>query len=124
MFEWWVDLVSWVNHTYKVNPYAFIFFYVVSIPIYWWGLFDIAAGSPLNPKDKVFNWKRIVRGFLINRFAWAMPYLYVMIFAKELPLWLWAFLILMIILSTSYFITQVIRGKVRQKLPTFLRRKL
>lgn len=124
MISCWNQLVHWVTVTYQVNSYIFIFLYLLSIPVYWWGLYEIAAGSPMNRREKIFNWSRITKGVLINRAAWVLPYLYVMIVARKLPSWLWLFLVIMIILSTTYFFIQVYQGKARDKLPKFLKKRL
>ena len=123
--SWWTGIVSFVQATYHVNPYWFIFWYVLSIPIYWWGLFDIARGTYHAAKYRTLSeWRVILRGVVVNRLAWVMPYAYVMIVARELPWFIWAFLAVMIVCSSTYFGIQLNRGRLRDKLPRFLRQRV
>lgn len=123
--HWLSNLVEWVKNTYNVNPYIFIFLYLVSIPIYWWGLYDVVSGSYRAVKERSLSeWQIIVRGIIINRLAWIMPYAYVMLSVRRLPIIVWIFLICMLTLSTSYFLSQVYKGKIYRKLPSFLKRKV
>lgn len=125
MVQWWHSVVAWVETTYGVNPYIFIFWYVLSIPIYWWGLFYIAKGTYKAIKGRSLKkWQTIAKGLIVNRIAWIMPYAYAMLSAKKLPSIIWVFLGIMLTLSTSYFTYQIFKGKAYQKLPQFLKARV
>lgn len=121
----WQSLVEWVHSTYSVNPYVFIALYVISIPPYWWGLWDIARGIYGSVKTKsLANKGLIVRGVIINQLAWFLPYIYVAIVARHLPWYLWVFIAVVVTCSTVLFVIRLRQGRVPGKLPRFLRRRL
>lgn len=66
----------------------------------------------------------IIKGIVVNRFAWAMPHLYVMIAARRLPWFIWSFLAVVLSCSSVYFMIQFRAGRMREKLPGFLRHRV
>lgn len=122
---WWSQTVNWVTATYHVNPYIFIVLYVVSIPFYWWGLFDIARGTYYAATRRTMReWRVIVRGAVVNQAAWFLPYAYVMVVARQLPWFVWVLLVVMVVLSVTYFAIQLKRGGLKARLPRFLRSRV
>jgi len=122
---WWTQTVAWVTATYHVNPYIFIVLYVVSIPPYWWGLFDIARGTYFAATRRTTReWRVIARGVVVNQAAWFLPYIYVAIAARRLPWFVWVLLGVMVTFSVTYFLIQLRRGGLKDKLPKFLRSRV
>lgn len=122
---WWSATVAWVTATYHVNPYIFIFLYVISIPPYFWGLFDIARGTYYAATRRTMReWRVIVRGVIVNQAAWFLPYAYVMVVARSLPWFVWVLLVVMVTFSVTYFFVQLNRGGLKDRLPKFLRERV
>ncbi|KKQ94922.1 MAG: hypothetical protein UT66_C0004G0029 [candidate division CPR2 bacterium GW2011_GWC1_39_9] len=86
-------------NTYHVNPKVFIFLMILSVPFYYWGW--LAIGTEIvrfkkryyvEKKGKIsdiFFEKKFSRALVINRIAWAAPYIYVILFGSNIPLWFW-----------------------------------
>ncbi len=86
--------------TYHVNPLIFVTLMTISVPPYYWGWFALAKEAidfRKRYKDKNNSLKLTdilaERGFLlpltINRAAWVMPYVYVIFWGKNIPVWFW-----------------------------------
>jgi len=125
LLGWWQGLVDWVRETYSVNPYVFIALYVVTIPPYYWGLWDIARGIYGSVKTRsLANKSLIIRGVIINQASWFLPYVYVAIAARHLPWYIWAFIAVVTMCSAALFAIRLKQGRVPVRLPRFLRRRL
>ncbi|MCL6472534.1 MAG: hypothetical protein K6T91_06930 [Firmicutes bacterium] len=94
-------LIYFIQTTYSVNPLVFLFFYVLSIPIYWYGWYLVALGFIKR------SWQRIAWGITINRFAWFLPYLYVVTQGNDLPKWFWVSLFALLLSSSLLFVTKI-----------------
>jgi hypothetical protein len=125
LLGWWQSLVDWVRATYNVNPYVFIALYVISIPPYWWGLWDIARGIQGSVKTKSLTKKGLVaRGIVINLGAWLLPYVYVAAVARHLPWYIWVLMAVVVTYSATLFVVRFRQRRIPARLPRFLRRRL
>lgn len=68
---------------YHVDPLIFGLLYFFSFIPFYYGVFEIARG--LIKKSAV----QVAKGVAINRFAWALPYIYVIAFGRNLPWWVY-----------------------------------
>lgn len=81
-----LDLAAWlagVRKTYNVNPLIFGGLYLAGVMPFWFSIYKIIAGL----KNKNFRQVRIFGLILGN--AIILPFLYVVIFGRNLPYWFW-----------------------------------
>lgn len=104
--------------TYNVNPYIFVGFYLLTIPVYYYGHFImIKCGLRYYKKNKKLKLGGLVksrgflRGLIINRLGWVIPHIYVISFGRNLPLWVYV-LIFLWLLITSFVIIWKTKDKV------------
>lgn len=72
----WQNAIEW-----HVNPFIFVGLLFATLYHYyksWWQI-----GKGVVTKDK----QAIYKGIALNRFVWAIPYLYVLIFGRGYPWW-------------------------------------
>ncbi len=102
-------VVAWADkaaEAYGVNPRILIGLYVFSVIPFYVGIFMILSGSGVallslrglfefSYDDLDFGSRTAVAGLLLNRFAWALPYLYIEFFGRRLKwylhvaVWVW-----------------------------------
>jgi len=97
--EWWVIFKEWflsLGEKYNVNPYIFGGIYIGAIPFFFISLFWVIK--------KIKNKKSIVLPVLLTGFFFVSAYLYLIIAGKNIPVWVYVFIGLMVgygIYSTS-----------------------
>lgn len=109
-------------NTYHVDPGIFVFLMIASIPPYYYGWYGLLRGvlkfrkeykdkkNNLRPLD-ILTKNYFIWPLVINRLAWVMPYVYVIFWGENLPLWFWILFIGWIFLSGYLF-----WNKVKQKI--------
>lgn len=116
------DLFNKAIDIYNVNPYIFLILYLVSVPIYYYGHVAMIKSGYRYYKDKkktlktfgvteFLKDKGFIRGLIINRSAWVMPYIYVMVAGRNLPIWVYLLIIAWLAL-TSFLVVRKSRQKV------------
>lgn len=70
-----------------VNPYVFITLYLISVPIFYYPLIYLKRIAKTR-NDKETIKKYAVRGIIISSTAYVIPLVYVLVFGRNLPLWL------------------------------------
>lgn len=111
IFQIWHDLAV---KTYNVNPSIFIFLMLFSIPFYYYGWYGLARGAikfRKKYKDKANNLqvsdilkdKKFTLPLFVNRTAWVLPYIYVIFWGRNIPLWFWLLFFGWILLSAYLF---------------------
>ena len=88
----WQNAIEW-----HVNPFIFVGLLFVTLYHYyksWWQI-----GMGIVTKDK----HTIYKGIALNRFVWAIPYLYVLIFGRGYPWWVPAGIITWMIIGVLSF---------------------
>ncbi|MDD3480976.1 MAG: hypothetical protein PHW75_02005 [Patescibacteria group bacterium] len=109
-------------NTYHVDPGIFVFLMLASIPPYYYGWYGLLRGVirfRKEYKDKSNNLKPLdvltrnyfIWPLVINRSAWVMPYIYVIFWGENLPLWFWILFIGWIFISGYLF-----WNKIKQKI--------
>ncbi|MEI7690064.1 MAG: hypothetical protein WCI63_00285 [bacterium] len=102
-------------NTYDVDPYIFIVLILISIPFYYYGLFVMAKVIIKLKKNHNLKGKEIlkhhefVRAFIINQVAWFGPYVYVIIWGKNIPIWIWALLIFYLSITLYIFYKKIFK---------------
>ncbi len=72
----WRQAIAW-----HINPWIYVGLLLATFFHYYKGWFEIARGAV--SRDKAM----LARGIALNRFVWAIPYLYVLIFGSGYPWW-------------------------------------
>lgn len=93
-----LDLAAWladVRTSYHVNPLIFGALYLIGVGPFWFSIYKIVAGL----KRRDFRQVRIYG--LVLAVAIVLPFAYVAVFGRNLPLWFWGVAGL-IILSSLY----------------------
>jgi hypothetical protein len=93
-----------------VNPYFFITIYIVSFPFYYLPLFkfkkyvkEIKSKSTDTASLATLKGD-LIKYIIINRLAWAAPYIYVLIWGRGLPLLFVSLIYVYIFLGACIFI--------------------
>lgn len=106
MFE---DL-SALADIYNVEPAVFIFIYIVSIPFYYYPMLRINKFIKDRSDRKKLE-DDILISVIVNRLAWAAPYFYVIIFGRNLPVWIYFAIFIYLFVGVVYFINRMKKGK-------------
>lgn len=87
------DISEKAETIYNVNPLIFIFLYMVSFIPYYIGVYMLGIGLIKR------NDTQIMRGIVLNRIGWGLPYLYVLVFGRNLPTFIYVVLILTLVIG-------------------------
>gem|GEM_PF-771953 len=77
----WQSLID-LAHYYRVNPLIFVTLYLVSWPQVWLSWYLLVKAHSLGSERK------FKRALLYNRLVTFLPYLYILLFGRNFPLWL------------------------------------
>jgi hypothetical protein len=89
--EWWEIFKEWflgLGQKYNVNPYIFGGIYIGAIPFFFLSLAWTIK--------KIKNKKSFVLPLLLTGFCFISAYLYLIIVGKNIPVWVYIFIALMI----------------------------
>ncbi len=92
--EWWDTFKEWflsLGKNYNVNPYIFGGIYLAAIPFFFLSLYMTIK----NIKKK----KSIVFPVLLTGFFFVSAYLYLIIVGKNIPVWVYIFICLMVFME-------------------------
>jgi|GEM_PF-6544690 len=126
MFDY---LYNVARDVYHINPAIFVFLYIITIPVYYLGwAIVIERGYKFYKKIKedntpyvlsdFFSEKGFLVGFYINRFGWFAPYIYVVIYGRNIPIYIYILIFGWLILS-SYLFLHKIHKKIINKYFTY-----
>ncbi len=94
MFEYIISIISEiskiVHDNYGINPTIFIIIYLVSVPIFYSSLFRTLRALTKKLGNEIMLWSAI---FLYANIA---PFLYVFIFGRNIPWWVYAIIPILI----------------------------
>ncbi len=103
-------------NTYDVDPYIFVALILISIPFYYYGLFVMAKVAFSLKKQHNLKGKEIikhhefVRAFIINQIAWFGPYVYVIVYGNNIPIWVWILLIVYLVIALIIFYKKIYKA--------------
>lgn len=86
IISWISELATTIRDRHSVNPYVFLALSAVCGPLFYYSLFRMARASKRD-RSKIGPWS------LIFLAATIIPYLYVLIFGRNLPWWVYIVLI-------------------------------
>src|SRR6185312_314175 len=105
MEEWWGIFKEWffsLGEKYNVNPYIFGSIYISAIPFF----FLCIGWTIKNIKNK----KPFVLPLLLTGFCFISAYLYLIIVGKNIPVWVYLFIAILVIYGI-YSTIKTIRAK-------------
>ena len=91
-----VALQGWldgIGQKYNVNPFVFAFLYVACGIPFWVGLFKIIHYLRNKKTDKLAIW------IIICLLSTIAPFVYILLFGKNMPAWFYAVLVVFILFS-------------------------
>lgn len=104
--EWWEIFKEWflsLGENYGVNPYIFGGIYIGAIPFF----FLCLAWVVKNIRHK----KPIVIPALLTAFCFVSAYLYLIIAGKNIPVWVYIFIALMVIYGVYSTVVKIKKVK-------------
>jgi hypothetical protein len=94
MFEYMISKINEISkiarENYGVNPTIFIALYLLSVPIFYYSLFRTLRAIPKKLGNEIMVWSAI---FLCANIA---PFLYVLIFGRNIPWWVYGIIAILI----------------------------
>lgn len=88
----WQNAIEW-----HVNPFIFVGLLFVTLYHYYKSWWQISKGVVTKDKQAIY------KGIALNRFVWAIPYLYVLIFGSGYPWWVPAGIITWMVIGILSF---------------------
>jgi hypothetical protein len=124
-FEYLENIRNMAIETYQVDPWIFAIIYIITIPVYYLGLFIMIeqgvkfyrVNKKLKKKFQInmlFSHKGFNVGFSILVLGWIIPYIYVLIFGKNIPLLIYLLIFGFFFLSL-YLVTRKTHVKIIKK---------
>jgi hypothetical protein len=111
MFEYIISKINEISAMardyYHINPTIFIIIYLVSVPLFYYSLFRTIWALTKKLGNEIMLWSAI---FLCANIA---PFLYVFIFGRNIPWWVYGIIAILIGLGVMSLIL-----KVRKKIKT------
>lgn len=97
-------LMQLARDNYNVDPVVFLVIYFVSVPFFYYSLFRMIRALAKRLGNEIMLWSAI---FLCANVA---PFLYVLLFGRNLPWWVYGIIALLIGQGVSYLVRKL-RGK-------------
>lgn len=103
--------IYYYAESHNVNPIIFITLYIISFPFYYYPLLRMRKIFKERKKVKLIE-NIVFKSIIINRLAWASPYLYILIFGRGLSMLVTTLLIIYVLLGIVLFLYKFYkRGK-------------
>ena len=84
------ELMRAARETYGVDPIAFLVIYLVSAPFFYFSIFRMVRALAKGLRNEIPIWSMIFLG------STAAPFIYVLVFGRNLPWWVYAVIGLLI----------------------------
>jgi hypothetical protein len=97
-------LMQTARDNYSVNPVVFLVIYFVSVPFFYYSLFRMIRALAKGLGNEIMLWSAI---FLCANVA---PFLYVLVFGRNLPWWVYG-IIALLIGQGVFSLVRKLRGK-------------
>ncbi len=96
-----------IRQTYNVSPYIFGILYLGAAPFFWFSLYKIINSIRKGQVEKIVPWGIVLGAAVL------LPFIYVAIFGKNLPVWFWIVAVALVL----YSVVSLLRN-IRKKLKT------
>ena len=101
------DMMRVARDSYGVDPVAFIVIYLASVPFFYYSIFRMLRALARRQQQGIIAWSMVFLG------ATAAPFLYVLVFGRNLP-W-WVYVVIWVLIGQGVY--SLIR-RLRKKRPT------
>lgn len=78
------------RETYRVDPVIFLVIYLVSVPVFYYSLLRTIRAIARGLGSEVMRWSAVLLGAIVA------PFLYVLVFGRNLPWWVYGIIGLLI----------------------------
>jgi len=105
MFEYVIskfnEISNMARENYGVNPTIFLIIYLITVPIFYYSLFRTLRAITKKLGNEIMLWSAI---FLCANIA---PFLYVLIFGRNIPWWVYGIIAILIGQGVFSFILKI-----------------
>ncbi len=98
------ELMETARMRYGVDPVVFLVIYIASVPFFYYSIFRVVRGLARRRQNEVITWSMVFLG------ATVAPFLYVLVFGRNLPWWVYV-LVALLIGQGIYSLVRRLRGK-------------
>ena len=84
------EMMRAARDTYGVDPVAFIVIYLASAPFFYYSIFRMVRALARRRQQEILLWSMVFLG------ATAAPFLYVLLFGRNMPWWVYVVIALLI----------------------------
>ena|SRR5271157_45884 len=84
------EMMRAARENYGVDPVAFIVIYLVCVPFFYYSIFRMVRALARRRQQEILVWSMIFLG------ATAAPFLYVLVFGRNMPWWVYVVIALLI----------------------------
>jgi hypothetical protein len=84
------DMMRTARETYGVDPVAFLVIYLVTVPFFYYSIFRMLRALARRRQQEIIVWSMVFLG------ATAAPFVYVLLFGRNLPWWVYVVIGLLI----------------------------
>jgi hypothetical protein len=102
------EFMQTARETYNVNPVIFLVIYLVCVPVFYYSLFRTLRALAKKLGNEVMLWSAIFLG------ATAAPFVYVLIFGRNIPWWVYGIITLLIGQGVFSFVMKLRRKPVNR----------
>jgi ABC-type Co2+ transport system permease subunit len=78
------------QENYAVNPVAFLVIYLVSVPFFYYSIYRMVRALARRRQQEILLWSTVFLG------SAAAPFLYVLVFGRNLPWWVYVVIAVLI----------------------------
>ena len=95
------EISTMARENYGVNPTIFLFIYLITVPIFYYSLFRTLRAVTKKLGKEIMLWSAI---FLCANIA---PFLYVLLFGRNIPWWVYGIIALLLGQGVLSFILKI-----------------
>ena len=99
------DKAEAIHAEYAVHPYVFIALLVICAPFFYYSIYRLVRALAARRSDLIFRWSSV---FLIST---AVPYLYVLLFGRGIPWWVYLVIALLLVQGVFSLVRRLRRAR-------------
>lgn len=103
-------LMQTARDEYAVDPIVFLVIYLIAVPFFYYSLIRLMRALAKRLTDEIAVWSAVFMG------AVAAPFIYVLLFGRNLPWWVYG-VIFLLIGQGVFSLVRKLRGKAANKSP-------
>jgi hypothetical protein len=87
---WIRELMRAARQNYDVDPVVFLVIYLATVPFFYYSIFRMVRALAVRRQQEIMLWSMVFLG------STAAPFIYVLIFGRNLPWWVYVVIALLI----------------------------